>query len=141
MSWTISSSGYVTSSGVITNSGTVTMPYAPQTVTDKAATIDDTVPIPEGEPTLISVGSDVRQVTVEGFFYAVGGNIGTIDSSYVTPLLNFRGLLCTLATPRSSINGVWKLDDATFTQSKDNANQAVIMFSLTFKHAKVYVVL
>ena len=48
-------------------STTVTLPLAPQTVTDEAPTVDDTtITVPEQEPVLVSIGSDIRQLTLEG---------------------------------------------------------------------------
>jgi hypothetical protein len=64
-----------------------------------------------------------------------------LDTNYVTPLLGLRGLVCTLATPRSSHNSTWKLDKATFIQTKDYANNPILKFSLIFKHAAAYLVL
>jgi len=120
----------------------VTLPLAPQTVTDEAPTVDDTtITVPEQEPVLVSVGSDVRQLTLEGVLYVSGQNIAYLDTNYVTPLLAMRGLIVTLATPRSSLNDTWKLDKATFIQTKDYANNPVLKFTLVFKHASGYVVL
>jgi hypothetical protein len=64
-----------------------------------------------------------------------------LDTNYVTPLLAMRGLVTTLATPRSSLNSTWKLDKATFIETKDYANNPVLKFTLIFKHAASYVVL
>jgi hypothetical protein len=123
-------------------STTVTLPLAPQTVTDEAPTVDDaTITVPEQEPVLVSIGSDIRQLTLEGVLSVSGQNMAYLDTNYVTPLLGFRGLVCTLSTPRSSLNGTWKLDKATFIQTKDYANNPVLKFSLAFKHAANYVVL
>ncbi len=127
----------------ITYSGTtVTLPLAPQVVTDEAPTVDDTtITVPEQEPVLVSIGSDIRQLTLEGVIYVSGQNMSYLDTNYVTPLLGFRGLVCTLSTPRSSLNSTWKLDKATFIETKDYANQPVLKFTLIFKHAASYVVL
>ena len=123
-------------------STTVTLPLAPQTVTDEAPTVDDTtITVPEQEPTLVSIGSDVRQLTLEGVLYVAGQNMSYLDSNFVSPLLGFRGLICTLSTPRSSLNNSWKLDKATFIQTKDYANNPIVKFSLIFKHAANYVML
>ncbi len=120
----------------------VTLPLPPQTVTDEAPTVDDaTITVPEQEPVLVSIGSDIRQLTLEGILYASGQNIAYLDSNYVMPLLAMRGLICTLLTPRSSLNSTWKLDKATFIQTKDYANNPVLKFNLVFKHAASYVVL
>ena len=120
----------------------VTLPLAPQTVTDEAPTVDDTtITIPEQEPVLVSVGSDIRQLTLEGILYVSGQNISYLDTNYVTPLIAMRGLICTLSTPRSSLNSTWKLDKATFIETKDYANNPVLKFNLIFKHAASYVVL
>jgi hypothetical protein len=123
-------------------STTVTLPLAPQTVTDEAPTVDDTtITVPEQEPVLVSIGSDIRQLTLEGVLYVSGQNMAYLDTNYVTPLLGFRGLVCTLSTPRSSLNSTWKLDKATFIQTKDYSNNPVLKFTLVFKHAASYVVL
>ncbi len=120
----------------------VTLPLAPQTVTDEAPTVDDTtITVPEQEPVLVSIGSDIRQLTLEGVIYVSGQNMAYLDTNYVVPLLGFRGLVCTLSTPRSSLNSTWKLDKATFIQTKDYANNPVLKFTLVFKHAASYVVL
>lgn len=123
-------------------STTITLPLAPQTVTDEAPTVDDTtITVPEQEPVLVSIGSDIRQLTLEGVLNVSGQNMTYLDTTYVTPLLGFRGLVCTLSTPRSSINSTWKLDKATFIQTKDYANNPVLKFTLIFKHAASYVIL
>ena len=123
-------------------STTITLPLAPQTVTDEAPTTDDTtITVPEQEPVLVSIGSDVRQLTLEGVLYVSGQNIAYLDTSYVTPLLAMRGLICTLTTPRSSLNSTWKLDKAAFIETKDYASNPVLKFTLIFKHAASYVVL
>ncbi len=120
----------------------VTLPLAPQTVTDEAPTVDDTtITVPEQEPVLVSIGSDIRQLTLEGVLYVSGQNMSYLDTNYVTPLLAMRGLICTLSTPRSSLNSTWKLDKATFIETKDYANNPVLKFTLIFKHAASYVVL
>jgi hypothetical protein len=121
-------------------STTVTLPLAPQTVTDEAPTVDDTtITVPEQEPVLVSIGSDIRQLTFEGVLNVSGQNMAYLDTNYVTPLLGFRGLICTLSTPRSSLNSTWKLDKATFIQTKDYANNPILKFTLIFKHAASYV--
>jgi hypothetical protein len=121
-------------------STTVTLPLAPQTVTDEAPTVDDTtISVPEQEPVLVSIGSDIRQLTLEGVLNVSGQNMAYLDTTYVTPLLGFRGLICTLSTPRSSLNSSWKLDKATFIQTKDYANNPILKFTLIFKHAGSYV--
>ena len=123
-------------------STTVTLPLAPQTVTDEAPTVDDTtITVPEQEPVLVSIGSDIRQLTLEGVLNVSGQNMAYLDTTYVTPLLCFRGLVCTLSTPRSSLNSTWKLDKATFIQTKDYANNPILKFTLIFKHAASYVIL
>ena len=123
-------------------STSVTLPLPPQTVTDEAPTVDDTtITVPEQEPVLVSIGSDVRQLTLEGIIYVSGQNMSYLDTNYVTPLLAMRGLICTLSTPRSSLNSTWKLDKATFIETKDYANNPVLKFTLVFKHAASYVVL
>lgn len=123
-------------------STTVTLPLAPQTITDEAPTVDDTtITVPEQEPVLVSIGSDIRQLTLEGVIYVSGQTLSNLDSTYVVPLLGFRGLVCTLNTPRSSLNSTWKLDKATFIQTKDYANNPILKFTLIFKHAASYVVL
>jgi hypothetical protein len=120
----------------------VTLPFAPQTITDEAPTVDDTtITVPEQEPVLVSIGSDVRQLTLEGFLYSSGNTMAYLDSTYVTPLLGMRGTLVNLITPRTSLNTVWKLDKATFIQTKDYAGQPALKFTLVFKHAANYVVL
>ena len=49
-------------------STTVTLPLAPQTVTDEAPTVDDTtITVPEQEPVLVSIGSDIRQLLWRAF--------------------------------------------------------------------------
>ena len=123
-------------------STTVTLPLAPQTVTDEAPTVDDTtITVPEQEPVLVSIGIVIRHLTLEGGLNVSGQNMAYLDTNYVTPLLGFRGLVCTLSTPRSSLNSTWKLDKATFIQTKDYANNPILKFSLLFKHAASYVVL
>ncbi len=72
-------------------STTVTLPLPPQTNTDEAPTVEDTVQVPEGEPTLISIGSDVRTLTMEGVIYVSGQNKAYLDNNYVIPLLAMRG--------------------------------------------------
>ena len=123
-------------------STSVTLPLPPQTVTDEAPTVDDTtITVPEQEPVLVSIGSDIRQLTLEGVIYVSGQNMSYLDTNYVTPLLAMRGLICTLSTPRSSLNCTWKLDKAAFIETKDYANNPVLKFTLVFKHAASYVVL
>lgn len=122
-------------------STTVTLPQAPQTNTDEGGTVDDTVQVPEGEPTLISIGSDVRTLTMEGVVYFTGQNKAYIDNNFVIPLQNMRGLVVTLATPRPSLNSTWKLDKATFVETKDYSNQPILKFTFVFKHAATYLVL
>src|SRR5208283_2008187 len=120
----------------------VTLPLAPQTVTDEAPTVDDTtITVPEQEPVLVSIGSDIRQLTLEGVIYVSGQNMAYLDTNYVMSLLSMRGFVVTLATPRSSLNSTLKLDKATFIQTKDYAYNPVLKFTLVFKHAANYVVL
>ena len=140
--WIVKSSGVYISSGVTRGSGNVTLPYMPQTVTDEAATVDDTtINIPEVGTTIVSVCDDVRTLTAEGFFYVAGSTRSAIDNSYVIPLLNMLHGLVTLATPRPSLNAVWKLDKATFIETKDYAGIPAIKYTLVFKYAAEYVVL
>jgi hypothetical protein len=122
-------------------STTVTLPLAPQTNTDEAPTIEDSIQVPEGEPTLISIGSDVRTLTMEGVIYVSGQNKAYLDNTYVIPLFAMRGLVVTLATPRPSLNSSWKLDKVTFVETKDFSNQPILKFTFVFKHAASYVVL
>ena len=130
MSWQISQSSV----------GTVTLPLAPQVVTDEAPTVDDTtITVPEQEPVLVSIGSDIRQLTIEGVLWVSGQSFQYLDTTYVAPLLAMRGLQCTLTTPRPLLNLTWKLDKATFITTKDNAGNPIIKFTLVFKHAASYV--
>ena len=123
-------------------STTITLPYPPQTNTDENPTIDDSsINIPEQGTTLVSVCNDVRTLTMEGFFYIAGSNKSAIDTTYIVPLLGMLHLLVTLSTPRPSLNATWKFDKATFTETKDYANQPAIKFTLVFKFAANYVVL
>ena len=118
------------------------MPYAPQTNTDENPTVDDSsINIPEQGTTLVSVCNDVRTLTMEGFFYISASTKSAIDTTYIIPLLNMLHQLVTLTTPRPSLNATWKFDKATFTETKDYANQPAIKFTLVFKFAANNVVL
>ena len=67
---------------------------------------------------------------MEGVIYVSGQTKAYLDNTYVIPLLAMRGLIVTLATPRPSLNSTWKLDKATFVETKDYSNQPILKFIL-----------
>ncbi len=75
---------------IMQGSTTVTLPLAPQTVTDEAPTVDDTtITMPEQEPVLVSIGSDIRQLTLEGVLNVSGQNMAYLYATYVGLCLAF----------------------------------------------------
>jgi len=131
MSWTITYGSTI-----------VTLPQAPQEIDDKGATVDDTsLTVPESEPVLVSIGSDVRTLTLKGFMMVAGQSLSYLDTNYVSPILSMRGYVVTLATPRPSLNGNWKLDNYEFVESQKWGTNQALEFTLDFKHASSYVIL
>ena len=122
-------------------STTVTLPFPPQTNTDENPTVDDsTITIPEQGTILVSIGNDMRTLTMEGVFYIAGSNKTDHRQHLHYSFTGNASLNSYFSTPRPSLNSTWKFDKATFTETKDYAEPA-IKFTFVFKFAANYLVL
>ena len=72
---------------ITAGSTTVTFPVNPQNITDENPIVETDFQVDSQQSVVVSEGLDVRTLTLKGFFYASGKPKPTLDTNFVSPLL------------------------------------------------------
>lgn len=129
MSWQISA-----------GSTTVNFPLAPQTITDENPIVETDFQVDGQQSVVISEGTDVRTLTLKGFFWVSGQSQAYLDTNFCNPLLSLNGQQVTLTSPTARYNGSWILIVKSLEQ-KSEGNLQRYMYTLILKQGAAFVVL
>ena len=129
MSWVVSSGGT-----------SVTFPLNPQQITDENPIIETDFQVDGQQSVLISEGTDIRVLTVKGFFYVATQNKAYLDTNFCTPLLSLNGGIVNLSTPTSRYNGYWVLVVKSIEEKSEGALQRYL-YNILFKQGATALVL
>jgi hypothetical protein len=116
MSWTI---------------GTITLPKSPKRTTRDKDAITDSFPLIDDQAIAMGLGTDLDLLMWELTLNEGTKSLATLDTDYITPLLEYSGSTVALSTPFSSMNGTWlvKLFKSEMDNQKPEAIYCKILFT------------